>query len=93
MGDIFLKLFIRKLEELFKLELNLDYGDAKIVCEKYIGLKTKDKEGKDIGGRIDIYISDNTNHIAIENKIYEVMIRGNKFEKGTYTCDRSKRRC
>lgn len=70
MGDIFLKLFIRKLEELFKLELNLDYGDAKIVCEKYIGLKTKDKEGKDIGGRIDIYISDNTNHIAIENKIY-----------------------
>ena len=31
--------------------------------------------------------------LDIENKIYEVMIRGNKFEKGTYTCDRSKRRC
>ena len=39
------------------------------------------------------YFNNISHNTAIENKIYEVMIRGNKFEKGTYTCDRSKRRC
>ena len=39
------------------------------------------------------YFNNIEHNTAVENKIYEVMIRGNKFEKGTYTCDRSKRRC
>ena len=39
------------------------------------------------------YFNNISHNTAIENKIYEAMIRGSKFEKGTYTCDRSKRRC
>ena len=39
------------------------------------------------------YFNNIQHNTAIKNKIYEAMIRGSKFEKGTYTCDRSKRRC
>lgn len=46
MGDIFLKLFIRKLEELFKLELNLDYGDAKLFVRNILVSKLKIRKGK-----------------------------------------------
>lgn len=67
MGDIFLKLFINKLKQQFKLDKDFDLSNPNVECEKYIG---NISEKKDAGGRIDIYISDKSHYIAIENKIY-----------------------
>lgn len=76
-GDIFLKLFIEKLDiKLFHCE------KAKVEVEKYIGPVT------DIsGGFIDIFIDDKKgNYITIENKIYaddqdNQLIRYSNFNK------------
>ena len=67
MGDIFLKLFINKLKQQLKLDKDFEFSHPNVEREKYIGAIS---ENKDAGGRIDIYISDKSHHIAIENKIY-----------------------
>ena len=64
MGDIFLKLFIDRLNELTD-PISFACNNAKVECEKYIGPKTDTD-----GGRLDIYLTDGTHHIVIENKIY-----------------------
>lgn len=56
----FLELFIKR----FGCS-NIDIKKTSVECEKYIGRKTDDT-----GGRLDIVISDCSNTIIIENKIY-----------------------
>lgn len=65
MGDVFLKLFIECLNEQTDHTISFTCDNAKVECEKYIGPKTDTD-----GGRLDIYLTDGTNHIVIENKIY-----------------------
>ncbi|MAU17156.1 MAG: hypothetical protein CMH46_16635 [Muricauda sp.] len=61
-GNLFLRLF---LESVGNNTIHLD--KASVVLEKYIG---KRDDAKLTGGRVDIYITDQTNSICIENKIY-----------------------
>ena len=49
MGDIFLKLFINKLNQQFKLYKDFDLSSPNVECEKYIGTIS---ENKDAGDRI-----------------------------------------
>jgi len=61
-GNLFLRLF---LETVGNNTIHLD--KASVVLEKYIG---KRDDANLTGGRVDIYITDQTNSICIENKIY-----------------------
>lgn len=61
-GDLFLQLF---LQTVGNDTINLD--KASVVLEKYIG---KRDDANLLGGRVDIYITDQVNSICIENKIY-----------------------
>lgn len=65
MGDVFLQSFINRLNELSDYNISFTCDKVKVECEKYIGPKTETS-----GGRLDIYLTDGTNHIVIENKIY-----------------------
>lgn len=61
-GNLFLKLFLKRIGN---NKINLDA--AKVTLEKHLG---KRDDIKQKGGRADIYITDKTNSICIENKIY-----------------------
>lgn len=65
MKDVFLKLFIERLNGQTDHIVSFTCDNAKVECEKYIGPKTDTD-----GGRLDIYLTDGINHIVIENKIY-----------------------
>ncbi len=65
MGTVFLQLFIDRLNEQLDINVSFTYDNAKVECEKYIGSKTETS-----GGRLDIYLTDGTYHVIIENKIY-----------------------
>lgn len=72
----FLELFIKRFAS-----KSFDIERTSVECEKYIGRKTDDT-----GGRIDIFISDNSNTIIIENKIYATdqhnqLIRYHNYDK------------
>lgn len=60
-GSIFLDLFLKTIE--YKELLN--FSKTSVIKEHHIGAKTNSD-----GGRIDILITDNSNYISIENKIY-----------------------
>ena len=66
MGDIFLKLFIKMLNDkgIFS---DIKTGNAISKKEEYISQVNYKSQN---GGSIDIFISDRTNSISIENKIY-----------------------
>lgn len=61
-GDLFLQLF---LQTVGNDTISLD--KASVVLEKFIG---KRDDANLLGGRVDIYITDQVNSICIENKIY-----------------------
>lgn len=64
-GDDFLKLFIQQLEQKFPEKFpTIEFENPHLTVEKYIG-----KVNNDEGGRIDIFIEDGKNAIAVENKI------------------------
>ena len=65
MENVFLKLFIERLNGQTDHIVSFTCDNAKVECEKYIGPKTDTD-----GGRLDIYLTDGINHIVIENKIY-----------------------
>ncbi len=70
MENVFLKLFLKMLVDkgISSEVLNNFKAEKSIsVKEKYISPTDYDKQ---IGGSIDIYVSDNKNSISIENKIY-----------------------
>lgn len=72
LSDAPLKLFIEKLknnfynDELNSFKLNFN-NPIKVEAEYHIGFINEDVSE---GGRIDIFINDGTNFIAVENKIY-----------------------
>ncbi len=69
MGDVFLKLFIKMLQDkgvLVGLNSYLNTRNSFSQKEKYI---SKVDYVKQTGGSIDIFVSDNNNSISIENKI------------------------
>ncbi|MEW2920114.1 PD-(D/E)XK nuclease family protein [Muricauda sp. ANG21] len=61
-GSLFLQLFLKAVNN-----NTIDLDKANVVLEKYIGNRD---DAKLIGGRVDIYITDQVNSICIENKIY-----------------------
>nr|WP_288977722.1 PD-(D/E)XK nuclease family protein [uncultured Allomuricauda sp.] len=61
-GELFLQLF---LQTVGNDTINLD--KANVTLEKYIGRRN---DTNLLGGRVDIYITDQVNSICIENKIY-----------------------
>jgi hypothetical protein len=70
--DLFLKLFINQIKNLFEDDKNeilihFDTLNSHAITEKSIGNKSEDVSN---GGRIDIIINDGKNNIIIENKIY-----------------------
>lgn len=68
--DIFLKLFIEEIKELFEDKANLESfrtSQSDSIVEKYDGRVDYENEK---GGRIDIFITDGKNGIGIENKIW-----------------------
>lgn len=71
LGDVFLKLFLQKINKSKNKETELEFSSLENVyveVEKYAGKINKET---DIGGNIDIYISlPNQKEIIIENKIY-----------------------
>src|SRR5690554_3930833 len=76
--DVFLKLFIEEVKELFqdktKLE-NFETSKSFVITEKYTG-----------NGYIDIFITNGRNSIIIENKVWagdqhQQLVRYNEFEK------------
>ena len=60
-GSVFLDLFLKTIE--YKEILN--FSNTSVIKEYHIGAKTNS-----VGGRIDILITDTSNYISIENKIY-----------------------
>ncbi|WP_108422846.1 PD-(D/E)XK nuclease family protein [Flagellimonas amoyensis] len=61
-GNLFLKLFLEIVGD-----NTIDLEKASVVLEKHIG---KRDDANLLGGRVDIYITDQVNSICIENKIY-----------------------
>lgn len=75
-NEKFLELFIKRFSY-----NNIDVANTSVECEKYIGRKTDDA-----GGRIDIFISDRSKTIIIENKIYasdqdNQLVRYHRYDK------------
>ncbi|MFA5555795.1 MAG: PD-(D/E)XK nuclease family protein [Flavobacteriaceae bacterium] len=76
--DVFLKLFIEEVKELFqdKSQLeNFETSKSFVITEKYTG-----------NGYIDIFITNGRNSIIIENKVWagdqhQQLVRYNEFEK------------
>lgn len=66
-GSIFLELFLQVINEDNEEKALLKPQSAKVHLEYSIG--RRDDKMKQ-GGRVDIFLTDNTNHISIENKIY-----------------------
>ncbi|MBD0833365.1 PDDEXK-like family protein [Aestuariibaculum sediminum] len=61
-GDLFLKIFLNKINDnRIKIE------QSTVSLEKHIGVRDDCQQR---GGRVDIYITDQTNSICVENKIY-----------------------
>lgn len=61
-GNLFLQLFLQTIDN---NTINLD--KAIVTLEKHIGFRD---DANLLGGRVDIYITDQVNSICIENKIY-----------------------
>lgn len=68
----FLKMFLEQVVKPLKSDSLPEESKTKVHKEYYIGpVKIKGEEGEESeGGRIDIFISDETRHISIENKIW-----------------------
>ena len=67
----FLKMFLEQVVKPLKSDSIPEESKTKVHKEYYIGpVKIKGEEGEESeGGRIDIFITDETRHISIENKI------------------------
>lgn len=86
--NIFLKLFIEEIQNLFEEKSKLEtfkFSTSHAVIEKHIGRIDYDTNE---GGRIDVFITDGINNLIIENKIWagdqpNQLIRYNNVYKGT----------
>lgn len=70
-GTVFLKMFLEQVVKPLKSDSIPEESKTKVHKEYYIGpVKIKGEEGEESeGGRIDIFITDGTRDVSIENKI------------------------
>ncbi|MEC3965626.1 PD-(D/E)XK nuclease family protein [Flagellimonas halotolerans] len=61
-GNLFLQLFLQTIDN-----NTMNWDKASVILEKHIGFRD---DANLLGGRVDIYITDQVNSICIENKIY-----------------------
>ena len=67
-GSAFLEMFLRQVECSLPSRSRIDAKKARVEPERYIG-RVELSDADPTGGRIDIFITDGTRHISIENKI------------------------
>ena len=68
-GTVFLKMFLEQVVKPLTSDSLPEESKAKVYREYYIG-GVKIAGDESTGGRIDLFITDETRHISIENKIY-----------------------
>lgn len=67
-GSAFLEMFLRQVECSVPKDSRIDADKARVEREHYIG-RVEMSDADPTGGRIDVFITDGTRHISIENKI------------------------
>ena len=68
-GSAFLEMFLRQVECSLPPSSRIDARRARVERERYIG-RVEMSDADPTGGRIDVFITDDTRHISIENKIH-----------------------